>query len=256
MMRLTAKGDWLERISSAMEWDGVAVVEGVLEQALLGRLRMAMFKAGLGIEQEIGKERLEAAGELGVLRLMFKYDQTFYKLLELQEVLSVVDHLLGNCAILHVQNGLMLPSGAGGVFQTKLHQDFKRDVGLVSINTLFAVDDFTSENGATMVIPGSHIMGKGGVPVSVECPAGSMIVFDSRLWHCAGVNTSGKPRLGINQQFTASWIKQQLDYCRALDVSGLKPRTQQLLGYYTRVPANLDEFYRPEEERLYRRAQG
>ena len=35
-----------------------------------------------------------------------------------------------------------------------------------------------------------------------------------------------------------------------------KPRTQQLLGWYTRVPTSLDEYYRPETERLYRKGQG
>lgn len=93
----------------------------------------------------------------------------------------------------------------------------------------------------------------------MECPAGSMIVFDSTLWHAAGINTSGKDRLAINHQFTRSYFKQQIDYVRALGddlVSSLPPRTQQLLGYYTRIPTRLDEYYRPSSERLYRAGQG
>lgn len=238
-----------------IETQGYFVVEGVLDEALIRRLRFAMYAAKAALDAEIPPER--RAGELGVLRLMFKRDPIFYKLLELPEVLEVLDSTVGKTAILHVQNGFILPSGAGESFQTSLHQDFKRRFEGLSINTLFAIDDFTKENGATVVIPGSHRLARPvGDPVSVECPAGSMIVFDSRLWHSAGRNTSGRDRLGINQQFTASWIKQQIDYCRALDVTGLKPRTQQLLGYYTRVPSSLEEFYKPEEERLYRRAQG
>ena len=86
-----------------------------------------------------------------------------------------------------------------------------------------------------------------------------MIVFDSTLWHAAGANISGRDRLGVNQQFTRSWIKQQVDYVRALGdtiVLAQQPRTQQLLGWYTRVVTSLDEYYRPESERLYRRGQG
>jgi ectoine hydroxylase-related dioxygenase (phytanoyl-CoA dioxygenase family) len=95
--------------------------------------------------------------------------------------------------------------------------------------------------------------------VPAECPAGSMIVFDSTLWHAAGQNRSGRHRLAINQQFTRSYVKQQVDYVRALGdevVLGQNPRTQQLLGWYTRVVTSLDECYRPPEERLYRSGQG
>ena len=86
-----------------------------------------------------------------------------------------------------------------------------------------------------------------------------MVVFDSTLWHAAGANTSGKDRLAINHQFTRSYIKQQLDYVRALGdatVLAQPPRTQQLLGWYTRVVTSLDEYYRSENERLYRKGQG
>jgi ectoine hydroxylase-related dioxygenase (phytanoyl-CoA dioxygenase family) len=86
-----------------------------------------------------------------------------------------------------------------------------------------------------------------------------MIVFDSTLWHAAGANASGRDRLAINHQFTRSWIKQQIDYVRALGDAGVEaqpPRTQQLLGWYTRVVTSLDEFYQPAEQRLYRRGQG
>jgi len=95
--------------------------------------------------------------------------------------------------------------------------------------------------------------------VPLECPAGSIIVFDSTLWHAAGPNTSGRDRLAINQQFTRSWIKQQIDYVRALGadvVEAQSPRTQQLLGWYTRVVTSLDEYYQPPDRRLYRKGQG
>lgn len=69
----------------------------------------------------------------------------------------------------------------------------------------------------------------------------------------------GEPRLAVNQQFTRSFFKQQIDYVRLLGhatVLSLPARTQQLLGWYTRVVTNLDEYYRPSEDRLYRAAQG
>ena len=86
-----------------------------------------------------------------------------------------------------------------------------------------------------------------------------MLVFDSTLWHAAGANVSGRDRLALNHQFTRSYIKQQVDYVRALGdgkVLSQRPRTQQLLGWYTRMVTSLDEYYRPVDERLYRKGQG
>jgi ectoine hydroxylase-related dioxygenase (phytanoyl-CoA dioxygenase family) len=86
-----------------------------------------------------------------------------------------------------------------------------------------------------------------------------MIVFESILWHAAGDTRSGKDRLALNQPFTRSYVRQQIDYVRALgdEVVQQQPdRTKQLLGWYTRVVTSLDEFYRPPEERFYRSGQG
>src|SRR5205814_887387 len=134
------------------------------------------------------------------------------------------------------------------------------------VNIFFAGDASTDANGGAIGVPKGHQRTAAAQAderetqaVAVECPAGSMIVFDSTLWHAAGANMSGRDRLAINHQFTRSWIKQQVDYVRALGDNVVKaqpPRTQQLLGWYTRVVTSLDEYYRPAEERLYRKGQG
>jgi ectoine hydroxylase-related dioxygenase (phytanoyl-CoA dioxygenase family) len=202
-----------------------------------------------------------------------KYDPLFFRYLEIPEVLSVVDASVSATAVLHLQNGFLLPShpdraSTPQVFQNSFHMDFPRVMNgyVASINTYFAVDDFTEDNGATLVVPGSHqraerpdpdFLAKSAVPALA--PADSMLVFDSTLWHAAGLNVSGRDRLSLNQQFTRSFFKQQIDYVRALGdetIFAQRPRTQQLLGWYTRVPTSLDEYYRPEGERLYRKGQG
>ena len=231
-----------------------------------------MYAVRDAIVREIGTERLERAGERGVLRLMLRTDPFFFKFLELPQLLSVVDDTVSPTAILHLQNGFILPScpaeQSPKVFQTSYHQDFPRVLNgyMASVNVFFAVDAFTKENGCTWVVPGSHQKSErpsqeqiDATAIPVECPAGSMIVFDSTLWHAAGANTSGRDRLAINHQFTRSWIKQQIDYVRALGdavVEAQPPRTQQLLGWYTRVVTSLDEYYQPAENRLYRGGQG
>lgn len=263
---------WLPMVLEAIRLQGFAVVPGVLDAAFLAETRRRMYTVQAGIHRDLGEERLKAAGELGVLRLMMKYDAHFLRFLELPELLAVVDALVSETAILHLQNGFILPSFSREhtppVFQNRYHMDFPRVLSgyLASVNVMFAIDDFTADNGGTVVAPGTHQRSTAPAPeylrqagVPIECPAGSMVAFDSTLWHAAGQNVSGADRLAINHQFTRSWIKQQIDYVRALGdqcILSLPPRSQQLLGWYTRVVTSLDEYYQPEAARLYRRGQG
>jgi ectoine hydroxylase-related dioxygenase (phytanoyl-CoA dioxygenase family) len=264
--------DWLELALGDVQHLGVAVVRDVLDPSFIERTREALYAVQSRIREDVGEERLQRAGELGVLRLMMKYDPHFFSFLEVPEVLAIVDATVSDTAVLHLQNGFVLPSFPPGErpesFQGTFHRDFPRylDGYLASVNVLFAIDGFTADNGGTIVVSGTHQLATApeadylaARAVPVECSAGSMLVFDSTLWHAAGANTSGKDRLGLNQQFTRSFIKQQIDYVRALgdDVVLAQPdRTQQLLGWYTRVVTSLDEYYRPSEERLYRSGQG
>ncbi len=265
--------DWKGQALAALRGRGCCVVEGVLTQDFLDATRVAMDRVHQAIVREVGEDRLRRAGELGVLRLMLKFDPHFLRFLEVPEVLAIVDETVSATAILHLQNGFILPSFAEGtgiprVFQNSFHRDFPRTLNgyVASINMLFAIDDFRPDSGCTLVVPGSHQQAAIPDPAYLEahavpasCPAGSMIVFDSTLWHAAGQNTSGKDRLAINHQFTRSFIKQQIDYVRALgdgDLRGQPARVQQLLGYYSRVVTSLNEYYRPEAERLYRKGQG
>lgn len=271
LIELNNNKNWLEHVLLNLQSIGYCVLSGVVDSCYTAEAHKRLYQVKEKIIDDVGKEKLDRAGEMGVFRLIMKYDPYFLCFLEIPEILSIIDNTVSETAILHLQNGFInTPSTAdvSNIFQYRFHRDFPRLMNgfLASINIFVAVTDFTQENGATLVIPGSHqknftptetYQEKGAI--SVVCPKGSLIIFDSTLWHAAGKNTSEKDRLGINLQFTRSYIKQQIDYVRALGssiVAELKPRTQQLLGYYTRVVTSLDEYYLPENERLYRRGQG
>ncbi len=263
---------WLERVRARIDDVGYALVAGAVPADLLdetpGRLRAVHRR----IVAEVGADRLRLAGELGVLRLMMKYDRFFARYLEIPEILALVDATVSPTAILHLQNGFILPSHPAGttpeVFQNGFHMDFRRLLNgyLASVNVFVAVSEFTESNGATLVVPGSqqktenpdgHWLAGNAVPLT--CPPGTMIVFDSTLWHASGRNVSGADRLAINHQFTRSWIKPQFDHVRALGddaILSLPERSRQLLGWYTRVVTSLDEYYQPPDRRLYRAGQG
>lgn len=267
----TNNPNWIDIVVEQVRAVGYSVVDGVLDHSFIETTRDAMYRVQRAIRAELGEERLQRAGEMGVLRLMMKYEAHFFKFLEISELLTVVDNLVSSTAILHLQNGIIVPSfpklQTPSIFQNRFHQDFPHVLNgyVASVNILFALDDFSSD-GATLVVPGTQ---QNVVPpmleyltknaVSLTCSAGAMVVFDSTLWHAAGINTSGKDRLAVNHQFTRSFTKQQIDYVRALGdttVLSQTPRTQQLLGWYTRVATSLKEYYQPELERIYRKGQG
>ena len=260
----TRRPEWIGETLRAIARDGYAIVADVVPAQHLSRIRAAMYEVRERIHADIGVERLERVGELDVLRLMLRYDESFVELLELDPMLAIVDRLLSPAAVLHQQNGLIETSFPGcrprQPFQTSFRQDFPQHLRgyVASVNALLAIDEFTNDNGAPLLVPGSQQCPLPPDPRVMEsmagaarCPPGSMIVFDSTLWHAAGVNASGTDRLAVDQQFTRSFVRPQIDYGRALGdriVLRQRPRTQQLLGWNTRVAASLDEHYRYVDE--------
>jgi ectoine hydroxylase-related dioxygenase (phytanoyl-CoA dioxygenase family) len=274
MVKVHCKKDpnWLAKALEGLKIEGFAIIEGVMDAEFIKRSIEGLHKVENIIVPMMGKQRLLDAGELGVLRITAKYDNFFLKYLELPELLAVIDNTISNTAILHVQQGSILPSFPKGeappVFQNVFHMDFPRHLNnyMASVNCFFAISPFTKDNGGTLLVPSTHQKTERpsedylkANAISVECPEGSMFIFDSTLYHAAGENNSGKDRYGINHQFTRAFFKQQIDYVRALGDDVVKaqiPRTQQLLGWYTRIPSSLEEYYRSPDDRLYRKGQG
>lgn len=134
------------------------------------------------------------------------------------------------------------------------------------INMLVMLDDFTLANGATQVLAGSHH--KAAKPSeqefdaqyeSIVGKAGSVVLFNSYLWHRGGLNTTTQNRVALTLSFGPAFIKPQMDYARLIGEersAQMSPLTRQVLGYNSRVPVSLKEWYRPRETRLYHADQG
>jgi ectoine hydroxylase-related dioxygenase (phytanoyl-CoA dioxygenase family) len=141
----------------------------------------------------------------------------------------------------------------------------------VSVSTIWAVDAFTAENGATQVVSESHAWGdedvftrlghidfstaprkerspKPGAPPperwrdlveDVVMPPGSVIVFLGTLLHRGGANTSAASRLGLSNQYCQPWARQQENFFLSIAperVREMSPRVQQMLGYSIHPP--------------------
>jgi ectoine hydroxylase-related dioxygenase (phytanoyl-CoA dioxygenase family) len=109
----------------------------------------------------------------------------------------------------------------------------------VVCNTMWALTDFTADNGATRLVPGSHRQGKptyGGDydTVPAEMRAGSVLVWNGSLWHGGGANATGADRVGIAMNYCAGWVRQQENQQLGLPadlVARFEPRLQRLVGY-------------------------
>jgi ectoine hydroxylase-related dioxygenase (phytanoyl-CoA dioxygenase family) len=117
----------------------------------------------------------------------------------------------------------------------------------VGYSVIGAIDAFTAANGATEVIPGSHLWSEddiarrraepGGLEkylVPMEIPAGAAFVFPGKLLHRGGANTTDKPRLAFTNQYCAGWARPQENFFLSVPkeiVRAMSPRAQALLGY-------------------------
>lgn len=103
----------------------------------------------------------------------------------------------------------------------------------------FILEDQTVDNGCTVVVPGSHRRG-GYAPqdrsetVPLEAQRGDVVLWDSRLWHGAGENTSGTSRWSLIATFQRWWLKQAFDIPGALPqeiYAELTPSQKAVLGF-------------------------
>jgi len=114
----------------------------------------------------------------------------------------------------------------------------------ISCTAIWALTDFTLENGATEVVPGSHredhSPGRDERWIDtrrpITIPAGSVLLYHGSLWHGGGANRSDERRLAIVANYCAGWLRQEECQLLALpreQVTGFPSRLRRLVGYST-----------------------
>ncbi len=110
----------------------------------------------------------------------------------------------------------------------------------IMFNAIRAPTGFTEASGATRLIPGSHrrdrapAYGRHYPSAVADMTAGSVLIFDTTLWHGGGANRTDRRRTGIACYYCAGWIPQQENLQRGLPrerVAGSPPKLQDLYGY-------------------------
>ena len=176
---------------------------------------------------------------------------------------AFVDHALLNPLLLAVADACLLPHAADYWLNTGqvmaigpgepaqvLHRDegnwpeARRPGVELTVSCMFALTDFTVENGATVVVPGSHLVEtstsrsvEGAAvdrPAHAVMPAGSGMIYSGKVVHGAGQNRSDSWRYGLHVSFVVGWLRPEeasplmVDRARAAE---LPRRARQLLGW-------------------------
>lgn len=178
-------------------------------------------------------------------------------------VLGVVGRVLHRATNFHLHLTQVIAIGPGEPGQL-IHRDqwafdfFPFPSGYeVTCNSIWAMNDFRVENGATRVVPGSHKLAdklsfQHADTVPAEMPAGSVVLYTGSLYHGAGANQSNEVRYGLNLTYAAGWLRQEenqylsvpLEIARTLPESLLRligyARGAYALGYVDDVRDPLD----------------
>lgn len=226
---------------AALARDGYVILED-----LVGEEELAAIRAGLEPHLERrGRNSFEGRFTQRVYAVMGKTDACD-GFLEHPRVLCALDELLLPNYLLSMCQGIkILP----GETRQPLHHDdnlypIPRPRAAFSVATILAVDDFTAENGATVIVPGSHAWddrepGPDDPVVPVVMPAGSAVLFLGTLWHGGGANTSGATRLALTAQYCEPWARTQENMFLAVPRERARrasPNLQRMLGYSIGYP--------------------
>lgn len=223
-------------------FDGIATTERIA--ALKARIVELFDEEG----ENAGGEFMQEAGSLRLANLVDK-GEVFRRAIAVPEVLAAIAHILGpefklsslNARSANPRNDTVQP----------LHVDMSAlpdERGYWVANVVWMLDDFTPENGATRVIPGSHTWGRRPQEVLddltathpqqqlVTGPAGTLAVMNAHLWHGGTPNRTDAPRLALHA-FYCRRDKPQQQYQKRL----LRPETQAGLSPELRDLLALDD---------------
>lgn len=225
--------------------NGFTVIEGLLTGDEISQTKAEL--APYLQQEKMGRNDFEGFCTERVYALLAKAPSVA-RIVEHPTTLAILDELLP-------KNYLLSANLAINVHPGETPQDFHRDDSggafmpmprpMVGVSTIWAFDDFTEDNGATEIIPGSHLwpedrQGVAADAVTVVMPAGSVVVFAGNLVHRGGANRSQTTRLAITPQYCAPVLRQLENMPLAVPperAARYSARVQQLLGYSINDPS-------------------
>jgi len=225
-----------------IERDGYTVVEAAFEpdfaDALLGDL--ARLERDLG--EGPGKNLFEGYRTVRIYNLLARGD--LYARIPVHEpILSIVKGVLDKgCLVSSLSSVAIGPDeGAQPIHADDMLIPLAKPHVPIVCNTMWALTDFTADNGATRLVPGTHKADRNPElgqehegAIAAVMPKGSVLVFDGSIWHGGGANRTPERRVGIAMNYCAGFIRQQENQQLGIPreiAKTFSPQLRKLVGY-------------------------
>ena len=251
-MRELSSGEVTDHVKRVQE-DGYSIIEDAFDAAFADALRDDLDR----LEQELSivpaQNPFEGSSTWRIYNLLV-HGELYERIPVHPNVLPVVEGVLDRGCLVSSLSSIAIGPG-------ETAQPIHADDQLIPIpkphpptvcNTMWAITDFTEANGATRLMPGTHLAD--GNPnftsdyetIPAEMAKGSVLVWHGSLWHGGGANTTEARRYGIAMNYCAGYIRQQENQQLGIPVETVRrfsPRLQELVGYsiYTGLIGHIDK---------------
>jgi ectoine hydroxylase-related dioxygenase (phytanoyl-CoA dioxygenase family) len=232
--------DAVADLVAAVKRDGYAIIENAFPADAADALREDLDR----LEHDLGVvpagNDFEGAKTVRIYNLLV-HGELYQRIPTWETVLPVVEGVLdAGCLISSLSSIVICP----GEKAQPIHSDdilipLPKPHPPLVCNTMWAITDFTEANGATRLVPGSHLKenpqyGGDYETVPAEMSKGSVLVWDGALWHSGGANATDERRYGIAMNYCAGYVRQQENQQLGVPpdlVRTFPPRLQELVGY-------------------------
>lgn len=227
----------------AFDRDGYVVFQDVLTPGEVQRLRDALAPH---LDRDVaGRNDFEGFRSNRVYAMLAK-DPVFADLVTHPLALAFAEADLGKSCLLSACLAINLKPGetVQPWHYDDQHVEVPRPRASTQVSAFWPLTDTTEDNGATEVLPGSHLWGPDYPAdpddiVKVTMRAGSLMIAKGTLWHRGGANRSGAPRLIVTPQYCVGWARQLENMVLAVPpavAATLPDRARELLGYSIHPP--------------------
>jgi len=232
-----AVAEHVERVAR----DGYTIVEDAIDADLVAALTDDLARLEAELDIQPSPNSFEGANTLRVYNLL-AHGELWQRVPVHESVLPVVEGVLDAGCLISSLSSVNIGPG-------ETAQPIHADDMLIPIpkphpptvcNSMWALTDFTDANGATRIIPESHLRDHSpdyGQPydsIPAAMPRGGVLIWHGSLWHGGGANQTDERRVGIAMNYCAGYIRQQENQQLGLAPSLVRtfsPRLQELVGY-------------------------
>jgi ectoine hydroxylase-related dioxygenase (phytanoyl-CoA dioxygenase family) len=225
----------------AIAQDGYTIVPDAIDPALLDELAVDLERLERAFQIEPSPNAFEGERTLRVYNLL-ALSPVWQQVPVHDHVLPIVEGVLDDGCLVSSLSSIRIQPGETA---QPIHADdqlmpLTKPHAPTVCNSMWALTDFTDANGATRIIPGTHLapdspdFGTTYDSIPAYLPRGSVLIWHGSLWHGGGANATDADRIGIAMNYCAGWVRQQENQQLGIPIDVARtfsPRLRELVGF-------------------------